>query len=139
MKAAKEYKTKQRQLVMDFLKANANKCVLIEDIYRGLLLQNEKIGKTTVYRTLTKLLQEGKVLKFRNENGEGAMYQYRNEECRQQNHIHLKCLACDKIIHLDCSFIDDLKTHLAQDHAFQLDETNTVIYGYCDACANKQI
>ncbi len=137
MKAAKEYKTKQRSLILEYLKANSNKCILIDDIYRDLLLQNKRIGKTTVYRTLTKLLNEGKAMKFTNENGEGALFKYRDEECRQQNHIHLKCLSCDKIIHLDCSFIDDLKTHLAEDHEFQLDESKTVIYGYCKTCAKE--
>ena len=61
MKAAKEYKTKQRGIVLEYLKANAEKCFLIEDIYRDLLLQKKQIGKSTIYRTLSKLLDEGRV------------------------------------------------------------------------------
>ena len=129
------YNTKQKQIILDYLKDNNDKCLTMKDIYEG--VKNNKIGVTTIYRYLNKLYEDGKINKFLNDNME-ASYQYiLNDECI--NHIHLKCQKCGKIIHLDCHIINDFKNHVDLEHDFSIDNSKTTIYGLCKGCRNEKI
>jgi hypothetical protein len=49
--------------------------------------------------------------------------------------IHLKCIKCNKVIHLECGFMEELRTHLAESHHFILQCEGSVLYGICDECS----
>lgn len=93
------------------------------------------MGEATVYRTLSKLASKG-VLKRYTGDGSGASYQLNDsEECA--SHFHLKCERCGTLIHMDCTFMTDMKNHIEQSHSFCVDIGKTVIYGLCGECSNK--
>ena len=48
------YNTRQRELILDYIKKNAKKHLTADDIADA--LKSENVGKTTVYRYLEKLL-----------------------------------------------------------------------------------
>jgi len=126
------YNTKQKQIILDYLKDNKDKCLTINQIYDN--LHDNHIGLTTIYRFLNKLYDEGKINKFLSENKE-ASYQYLiDDNCMK--HIHLKCINCGKIIHLDCHIINDFKDHINLEHGFSIDNSKTSIYGLCKECKN---
>ena len=33
-------------------------------------------------------------------------------------HLHLKCVQCGRIYHLDCHFMDEVRAHLMAEHGF---------------------
>ena len=129
------YETKQSRLVSDFLKANNQKHFSAEEVYFSLVSKGNKIGRTTVYRQLDKLCENGKARKFIIGENEACCYQYNDERCH--NHYHLKCSACGKLIHTECNFLDKLSAHIFDDHQFTIDGSKTVLYGTCKACRKE--
>ncbi len=130
------YETKQSRLVYDYLKENSEKHFSAEDVYFALLNEGGKIGRTTVYRQLDRLVIEGKVRKFSAGDNEPCCYQFADcDHCH--NHYHLKCSGCGKLIHTECDFLDKLSAHIFQDHEFKIDGSKTVLYGICNECSKE--
>ena len=94
------------------------------------------MGRTTVYRQLEKMTADGLALKYISEKGEAASYRLCGENCRL--HLHLKCLDCGALTHLDCAAAESFSQHLLENHSFRLDPTKTVIYGHCGCDAVNQ-
>ncbi|MBQ8904644.1 MAG: transcriptional repressor [Oscillospiraceae bacterium] len=131
------YKTKQGELISAILEKNADRHLTAEEICEMLREQGNAVGTTTVYRNLEKLISEGKIRRFRLEEGEPACYQYLGGECHE--HFHLKCLGCGEIIHLECDYLGDLNEHLLEHHDFVLDRTKITLYGTCAGCRKAGI
>jgi Fur family ferric uptake transcriptional regulator len=127
-----EYNTRQRALILDFLKENSAH-VSVRDIIEHLKEQGIKVGTATVYRTLDKLCALGVVRKFVVDERSGACYQYTHgAECDE--HFHLKCVSCGALIHMDCNFLAEMEKHIFEDHGFTVSSGKTVIYGLCANC-----
>ncbi len=126
--AEKPYRTKQRDLILAYFAAHPDVCLSAKDIIES---PEIAVGEATVFRCLAHLTREGLIKKYASD--EGALYQYtREEECN--HHFHLKCLHCGKILHLHCDLMQALSEHIESDHAFKVDVSRTVIYGYCKDC-----
>ncbi len=130
------YNTKQSKLVSDFLEKNPHTHFSAEDVYFSLISNGEKIGRTTVYRQLDKLVYEKKVRKFYLGDNDACCYQLESENCH--NHYHLKCSSCGTLIHMECDFLDKLSSHIFKDHKFTLDGAKTVLYGTCENCREEK-
>ncbi len=127
------YKTKQGELIFDLLLKNEKRHLTAEEIRLMLKEKGTAVGAATIYRNLEKLVSEGKIKRYRLEEGESACYQYiGDEECHQ--HFHLKCLNCGEVIHFECDYLGELDKHLLGHHGFHLDHTKIVLYGLCSKC-----
>ncbi len=128
------YKTKQKDIVEKFFLENEG-CFKVEDIYKTLISKNEKIGKVTVYRRIEKLLLDGKLRKFTDNNA--SFYKLvEREDCH--SHFHLKCVKCGKVTHLDCDKTGDVFEHINNEHNFKIDMSKTVLYGLCNNCGGEK-
>lgn len=127
------YNTKQKQFILKLLSDNSEKQYTCDDIEDALRNKGTPVGKSTVYRYLTKLQSEGKVRKF-NEDGKVSFYRFVENEDECNHHIHLKCVSCGDFIHLSCDFMNEINSHLIKDHKFSLDNSKTVLYGTCEKC-----
>lgn len=128
------YNTKQRNIILNFLKNNTDKHLNIDDIDNYLKNCGYRIGKTTIYRYLELLVQKERVRKFFIENGKPACYQYIDNSNDCIKHYHLKCLNCSKLIHLDCDYFKDIDKHIFKEHGFVIDSSKIVLYGKCNEC-----
>ena len=127
-----EYNTRQRGAILDFIKENSAH-VSARDIIEHLKTQGIKIGVATVYRTLDRLCELGLVRKFVIDERSGACYQYvQGAECEE--HFHLKCISCGRLIHMDCGFLAEMEEHILREHGFTVSSGKTVIYGKCAQC-----
>lgn len=131
----KYYNTQQREIVLNYLINNTDKCLTVSDIYKDLLNNGAIIGEATVYRQLRRFISEGIVIKLIDGEGKGAYYRYIKET--NDNHFHLKCIECAEIIHMKCEFIKYLDQHILSDHDFHIDEGRTIIYGICGNCKKR--
>lgn len=123
------YKTEQRKDLLEFMENNTNEFVNADDIEKFLKKRNISIGLTTIYRFLNSLEKQGKVrVEYREHT---KFYQYISEECN--NHYHLQCKKCGKLIHLHCEEIEELKEHIAKEHNFEIDSMATIM-GICATC-----
>ena len=127
------YNTKQRDEIVEFFSRHRGKCFSAKDIIRS---GEIKSGEATVYRTLSKLAENG-VLKRFTDGAAGACYQLaESSDC--DKHFHLKCEKCGKLIHIDCRFMAEIKQHIESDHDFYVDLGKTVFYGLCGACSKGE-
>lgn len=130
------YVTKQGQLIKDFLENNSDRHFSADEVYFALRSGGESIGKTTVYRQLERLADEGCVQKF--SSGANGACCYQLASCACHNHYHLKCSECGTLLHVECDFLDRLSAHIYDDHKFTVDGSKTVLYGLCEACRREK-
>ena len=101
--------------------------------------QKEFFGKSTVYRQLSRLCEEGLLLRFEGVTPDGAAvhwYQYR-QDALCDGHFHLKCTRCGRLEHLDCERSHELISHIRNDHGFSIDCAGTVLLGICKRCGGR--
>ena len=127
----KSYKTKQRESLLDFFKSNSEKCFLAKDIIKN---SSIALGEATIYRTLARFVEEGVLKKFISPDGKGCYYQYNGCSHKCSSHFHLKCVKCGTLFHMDCSFLNDMTSHIESEHGFNVDNSRTTLYGTCKNC-----
>ena len=138
MNNGKIYKTCQREYVLDYLQAHRDICLTVQEIFAGIQLMDINIGKSTVYRCVDILVENGTVKKFIAETGDGASYQYTGENSECNHHFHLKCVRCGEILHLNCEFMSEMERHIYSSHHFSLDNGKSILYGICESCKVRQ-
>jgi len=130
----KERNTEQKEILIEYLKKNANKHLSILQIKNDL---SNEIGLTTIYRIINTLVQKGIVSKVPIENSQGFCYQYNEKQEKCINHYHLICEKCNKIIHLENDNISNLFNKIEQEEKFKINNNRVTFYGICNKCKNK--
>ncbi|MBP3329961.1 MAG: transcriptional repressor [Clostridia bacterium] len=131
---ASGYKTRQRDLILDVLKKHGSGHLTVEDVTKLLNDNSTAVGKSTVYRYLEKLAEEGIVKKYTVDGERSVCYQYLDSHKACSNHYHMKCEKCGKLIHMECETVDKLTEHIFTHHNFRLNGSKCVFYGICDDC-----
>lgn len=130
-----EYVTEQKKVLKKILQDNCDKAYTVDElleIMRSACPQNVP-GKSTVYRLITRLVSEGSVKKFSRDNSRQSAYQIvMGEHC--DCHLHLKCMDCGKLIHLDDKVSDELLSAVRATSDFSVSEEATVLFGMCGDC-----
>lgn len=132
--AGSGYATASRKRILDFLKSNRDRTVTVADIDEYLKRCDSEVNITTIYRYLDKLAGEGTVIKYVAEKGGKAVYQYVEQGHKCDEHLHIKCIKCGCIVHLECAFMDEIAEHILRDHGFELQCKNSILYGTCEKC-----
>jgi len=132
------YKTKQRELILNYLIKNRDEHITADDVSDHLRQQGTSVGKATIYRYLDKLVAANVVRKFALGKGSSACYQYIGEAQGCMAHYHLMCTGCGKLIHMECSDLDRIFCHLSEKHSFKADPAKTIVYGECQECSRKE-
>ena len=132
------YATTSRRKILEFLKECDDRTVTAADVAEYLESQSSSVNRTTIYRYLDKLAKEGILLKYVAEKGSQSSYQYVEPGRHCSEHLHLKCVKCGKIIHLDCHFMEEISRHILEEHDFSLQCQNSVLYGVCKECKCKE-
>lgn len=125
------YHTDQKDRLLDFLGRNTTRQFKMEEIVSAL---DGKVGKSTVYRLMRSLVEEGRVRRF--ELGRTIYYQYLSGAACD-SHLHLKCTVCGRMQHLDCSVSTFLRRQILATNRFQLDDRLTLLFGLCADCREK--
>ena len=128
------YRTKNRDMMLAYLKENKDRTLYVSDIHEHMKEQGVNINVTTIYRFLDKLQGEHRVLKYASDKGESAGFQYVEEGNSCEEHLHVKCVVCGKVTHLDCGFMDQIKNHLEDHHNFELFCNGSNLLGVCEDC-----
>lgn len=129
------YQTRQQEAVCALFASRPEDCLTAEEAYQALFKAGSDVSKTTVYRAISRLCQTGRLRRYApHESGEAARYQH--SPCTQ-SHLHIRCVDCGALAHLHCDEVEAFARHLGQHHGFALDESQTVLYGLCEACRKK--
>ena len=130
------YQTEQQKQLWNCLTQNADTPLTVEEILERIHAEHEGApGKSTAFRLMTKWVEEGRVL--RTVSGHSRRFVYQLAGCGNlPPHLHLKCVDCGKLIHLDSAESEALLGQIRRSSGFQIDEESTVLLGHCDAHKN---
>lgn len=129
------YNTEQKKLLLEFLERNSDKSYTIDEIVEGIKSSSgeHSLGRSTVYRLMTRLCEEKRVQRFAGEGSRRFLYRMiADDHCR--DHLHLKCLSCGKILHLDRATSDALLEQVRLMEDFSVSEEDTLLFGNCSQC-----
>ncbi len=136
MDSRSKYKTKQREILLSYLKSVTGQHITASDVCACFKEQGAAIGQSTVYRQLESLVDEGLVNKYNIDANSPACFEYVDHDncCADGICFHCKCEKCGRLIHLKCDELSDIVGHLQDEHRFRLDPKRTVLYGLCEQC-----
>lgn len=132
------YKTAGRQRLLNFLQSHPDRQFPVDELSDELNRAEDALGsrssKSTLYRHLSELCDEGTVRKYRSDTQSAYVYQYvgMGDCC---HHFHLKCLSCGALVHLECAVSQELLNHIRSDHHFKVDSGRSILYGTCEGCS----
>ncbi|MEU8296940.1 Fur family transcriptional regulator [Micromonospora sp. NPDC048909] len=102
-----------------------------QELHAMLRARGERVGLTTVYRTLQGLADAGEIDVMRPPGGE---HLYRR--CSEGHHHHLVCRACGRTVEVAGPTVESWAERVAAQHGYA-DVSHTLeIFGTCPACAH---
>ncbi len=131
-----KYKTKQREILLDYFETVPGVHVTAGDVCDYFRSHGAAIGQSTIYRHLERLVDEGIINKYIIDGNSPACFEYVAPDSHVDAEIclHCKCEKCGKLIHLHCGELEAIQSHLSQAHHFSLNPVRTVFYGLCEQC-----
>ena len=128
----RSYDTKAKSALSEFLRTNADRQFTAEELAQKM---SESAGKSTVYRLLSKMCDEGEIRRLPREGERGSYYQaIPDETCL--GHLHLKCSRCGELVHLEDAESRRIGA-IALENGFAIDTKLTMLYGLCAACREQ--
>ncbi|MCT1449803.1 Fur family transcriptional regulator [Corynebacterium sp. p3-SID1194] len=121
--------TRQRAAVVDILQ-DIDRFASAQSIHRELTDRGQKVGLTTVYRTLQTLTEVGAVDALNSETGE-TLYRH----ClTDRHHHHLVCTNCGRSEEIDGGPVEEWAKETAEKYGFQLSGHDAEVFGVCQTC-----
>lgn len=132
LRAAGKRITSQRRLVLTIL-AQADDHLDAHEIYERARRRGGRFSLSTVYRTLNVLKEVGVVREL---HLDGDQHHY--ELDAEDEHCHLVCLECGRVIEVDSAALADLARVAARAHGFEVASAQLELTGFCATCASQK-
>ena len=100
-----------------------------DDIYTAVRAEIGAISRQAVYDALAVLTDKG-LLRRIQPAGSPARYEDRVGD----NHHHLICRACNRMVDVDCAVGDTPCLTAADDSGYEVDEAEVIYWGRCPEC-----
>ena len=124
------YNTEKKSGILEFFEKSGGQAFSAENICSAILKDGR--GKSTVYRLISKLVEEGTLRRISDGKTRHVTYQLvRAGGCAE--HLHLKCKDCGKLIHLDERTSHSLESSIFKTRGFTIDD-GALLYGTCESC-----
>ena len=127
--------SKQRELILNSLR-NRQDHPTAEKLYLDLKNEMPELGIATVYRNLSDLCEEGKIIRIKTASGPDKF------DGNTMPHIHFECKECGDIIDIVLfenqvkQLDNDLKIFAKQINA-EVEDSEITITGLCKKCKKK--
>jgi Fur family ferric uptake transcriptional regulator len=131
MSTATKRDTWQKRAVQRALNS-AKGFVSAQELHQQLMVEDQKVGLTTVYRALTDLVEVGEADALPTPEGE---LKYR--ACGADHHHHISCRACGRAVEFELEGLEKAVRELAARHGFSEIEHSLEIFGRCTRCATN--
>ena len=119
--------TAQRLAVARAVAANAHSTA--NDVAEIVRSEIGAISRQSVYDTLTVLAEHGIIRRI-----QPAGSPTRYEDRVGDNHHHLVCRSCDRLVDVDCAVGDTPCLTPVEDWQFDVDEAEVIYWGTCPEC-----
>jgi len=119
--------TAQRLAVLKAVSArpHATADELLDDVRAGI----GSVSRQAVFDALGTLSEKGLIRRI-----QPARSPARYEDRVGDNHHHLVCRSCGRMLDVDCAVGRRPCLEPADDHGFAVDEAEVIYWGYCPAC-----
>lgn len=125
--------TKQRTAVVGAL-AGLSSFTSAQDIHAALAADGQKVGLTTVYRTLQQLNAAGLVDTLQDDSGE-MLYRSCSSD---HHHHHLVCTECRRTVEIDGGPVEAWAADVAAEHGFTVTGHTADVFGLCPDCSRRR-
>jgi len=105
-----------------------------DELFRLVRQKDERIGFTTVYRTLKLLAECGLASEVAFNDGI-ARYEH---QYNRRDHHHMVCTECGSSVEFFSNDIERIEREIGRKHKYLTTRHNFQIYGICDACQKKR-
>ncbi len=132
------YRTEQKKMLLAYLQAHGSEAYTVEELVDGMRAMYGELvpGTSTVYRLITRMVEEGSVKRFAKGKGRGFVYQIVvGRSCHA--HLHMKCTDCGRLFHVSETLSEEMGQRLLDGFRFLLDTEQTVLFGLCETCQGK--
>jgi len=119
--------TAQRLAVLRALAARPHGTA--EEVAEAVRAEIGAISRQAVYDALGVLVEKG-VLRRIQPAGSSARYEQRVGD----NHHHLVCRGCGRVVDIDCAVGAAPCLSIAEDFGYRIDEAEVIYWGHCPAC-----
>jgi Fur family ferric uptake transcriptional regulator len=123
--------TPQRRAILRIIREHEGH-LSADEIYDLARREVPRLSLSTVYRTLD-LLKELDLVSELQLAGDHSRY-----EAQSQEHQHLVCLSCGKVVEFQCAHCTAVHQRLASEHGFSITGGRVEIFGYCEECARAR-
>lgn len=120
--------TRQRQAVLDALCQSDGHATVGEIYYRAKML-DERIDRSTVYRSLDAFIQLGLAIIGEDVKGDRVF-----ELIKERHHHHLICSECGNDIEVENQVVDNFYQQLQDLYKFEIKMDHLIVFGICPEC-----
>lgn len=125
--------TRQRQLVVEsFLQSEGH--LSTDELYENVRRKDQKVGFTTVFRTLKALTDCGLARETHLNDGRTRF----EPVYRRPHHHHIVCVECNRTIEFLSPKWEEIQEEIASRYGFRATHHNLQIFGICRECQNEQ-
>lgn len=103
-----------------------------QQLHAELERHGQRVGLSTVYRTLQQLAEVGAVDVLHRADGESAF-----RRCSAGHHHHLTCRSCGGTVEVEAAGVERWAADVARSHGFSQVEHTLEIVGLCPHCAAR--
>lgn len=134
-----EYHTQQKTLLLDYLARHSEKSFSMESLTDAMktTLGDMAPGKSTVYRLVNRLVDEGTVKRFTEEGSRHSLYQLVSDKSCH-HHLHMKCTECGKLVHMNDEQSEAIIRQIYGSSDFAVNQDQTTLYGSCADCIRQR-
>jgi len=132
------YQTEQKRILLAYMKEHSDHAFTVEELCENMKEENLSSvpGKSTIYRLLPELVEDGQVKRFVKGNSRKFLYQMMcGDHCHR--HLHMKCSVCGRLYHMEDEESEALLMQVMQKHHFHVDGGKTVLFGQCETCCEE--
>ena len=122
--------TVQRQIILDAIK-KFKIHPTVDEVFEEIKKEHPAIGKTTVYRNLRQLAQNGEI-------GQVTMpCSTERYDKRSDPHYHFKCDHCGQLLDVDMAHLEDIDEIARRKCGFKIYRHDVIFKGICPECIEK--
>ena len=123
--------SKQREVILEIIKENQIHPTA-EEIYQLVIKKSPRISKSTVYRNINILVEQGSIRKITMVTGPDR-FEYVHED-----HQHIICENCRRVMDFCYNFnIPQIEKNIIKQLKNTFEVNNVIIYGICEDCKSK--
>ena len=125
----KQRNSKQRRIILDAVTARCDHPTA-DQIYLDVRSVDEKISRSTVYRNLNLLAENGDISTVNSPTAE--RYDFRCEK-----HYHVICRMCKKVFDAPIEYNPDLDKYVSDETNFKIENHVMIFEGVCPDCQKE--